>query len=122
LANQPLVEVFAMYNQNLPSTQKEQPKPNNKGNSVIGWLVLIGIGVGVCWIYNHNQEREAQRKREIFREVNWVVSDDGVKMYKTSPNQNVDQRLKEINSRYQRPIWENVPEDRSGKGKIIISP
>jgi hypothetical protein len=111
-----------MSDQNLPSTQKEQPKPINKGNPVIGWLLLIAIGVGVCWVYSQSQEREAQRKREIFREVNWVVSNDGVKMYKTSPNQNVDQRLKEINSRYQRPIWENVPENRSGKGKIIISP
>ncbi len=111
-----------MSDQNLSSTQKVEPKPNNKGNSVVGWLVLIGIAVGVCWLYSHSQEREAQRKREIFREVNWVVSDDGVKMYKTSPNQNVDQRLKEINSRYQRPIWENVPEDHSGKGKITISP
>ena len=111
-----------MSYENLPSTQKEQPKPNNKGNSVVGWLVLIGIGVGVFWLYNHSQEREAQRKREIFREVNWVVSDDGVKMYKTSPQQNLDQRLNDINSRYHRPIWENVPEDRSGKGKIIISP
>jgi hypothetical protein len=111
-----------MSDQNLPSTQKVEPKPNNKGNSVIGWLLLIGIGVGVCWLYNHSQEREAQRKREIFREVNWVVSDDGVKMYKTSPKQDVDQRLKEINARYQRPIWEQVPEDRSGNGKIIISP
>jgi hypothetical protein len=36
------VEVFAMSDQNANSTQKEQPKPNNKGNSVIGWLVLIG--------------------------------------------------------------------------------
>ena len=111
-----------MSDQNLNSTQKEQPKPNNKGNAVMGWIVLIGIGVGVWWVYNHTQEREAQRKREIFREVNWVVSEDGVKMYKTSPQQNVDQRLKEINSRYQRPIWQNVPEDRSGKGKVIISP
>src|SRR5260370_42225073 len=111
-----------MSDQNLPSTQKEKPKPNNKGNSVVGWLVLIAIGVGVCCVYNHNQEREAQRKREIFREVNWVISDDGVKMYKTSPNQNLDQRFNEINSRYHRPIWENVPEDRSGKGRITISP
>jgi hypothetical protein len=41
---------------------------------------------------------------------------------KTSPHQNLDQRFNEINSRYHRPIGENVPEDRSGKGKIIISP
>lgn len=51
-----------------------------------------------------------------------VDTPQGVKLYKTNPYQDVRQRLKEIDERYSRPIWEAVPEDHSGKGGIIIRP
>lgn len=111
-----------MSQPNSPTNPSSPPSPGNRGDPVVGWIVLIAIGLGVWWLYDRNQQREAQRHREIMREVNWVVTPDGVRMYKTGPNQNVNQRLKEIDKRYRRPIWEDVPEDRSGKGKIIIQP
>jgi hypothetical protein len=107
---------------NTPSNPAGTANPDKKANPVHGWIVLIAIVLGVWWVYDRNEQREAQRRREIMREVNWVVTPDGVRMYKTDPNQNVNQRLKEIDEKYRRPVWEDVPEDRRGKGKIIIQP
>ena len=98
------------------------PSPRNARPGLV-WGAVVAIALGILWVNCCNEEREARRVRETIREVNWVLTPDGgVKAYKTHPNQNVDQRLKEIDERYRRPVWEDVPEDRSGKGVIIIKP
>lgn len=108
----------------IPTTpRKTVARPSEtKVNPVVGWGLVGALVLGIGWVCNRNGERDAQRRREIMREVNWVVTKDGVKMYRTYPGQNVTERVKEIDRRYARPIWEDVPEDRSGKGKIIIQP
>jgi hypothetical protein len=85
-------------------------------------VILLAIVSGVWWLYDRVQQREAQRRREVMREMHLLVTRDGIKMYKTSPNQNVKGSIKRIDDRYSCPIWADVPEDFSGKGRVSIAP
>ena len=90
--------------------------------TALGMAMLFGIPFCVWWVYSENVSRDAQMKRELIRQVNWVVSDNDVKMYKTNQNQNLKNSADQIQNRYNKPIWMHVEEDKSGKGVIVIRP
>lgn len=72
---------------------KGMSNPDKKANPVVGWLILIAIGVGIWWVYDRNQKGKPK---------------------------DADHARSELGCHSGR--GEDVPEDRSGKGKIIIQP